>query len=258
MLALMAVLDRQGIPKSLLRRDCERSIEFITSIGVLLSFSLIEAEKGGDVFVMHRLVQLCMQGWLDMENKAETYRTEALEIISRKFPTGEHGNWDACKLLLPHARKVQGYRYTSKDDQLNSSKLCYNMSWYDWSQGQYGMASDLAEAALKVQTEFLGHINLATLDSLVMLALVLRGQGKYEAAEEMNRRALEGREKVLGRDHPDTLTSVSNLAKIGRAPGREGAENSVDGGSLEEKEKGLGKDHPDTLTSVSNLAKMGR
>ena len=58
MLALMAVLDRQGIPKSLLRRDCERSIEFITSIGVLLSFSLIEAEKGGDVFVMHRLVQL--------------------------------------------------------------------------------------------------------------------------------------------------------------------------------------------------------
>ena len=129
-LALMAVLDRQGIPKSLLHRDGERRIEFTTSIGMLRSFSLIEAEKGGDVFVMHRLVQLCMQGWLDMENKAETYRTEALEIISRKFPTGEHGNWDACKLLLPHARKVQGYRYTSKDDQLNSliyATICLGM-----------------------------------------------------------------------------------------------------------------------------------
>ena len=55
-LALMAVLDRQGIPKSLLHRDDERSIEFITAIGMLQSFSLIEAEKGGDVFIMHRLV----------------------------------------------------------------------------------------------------------------------------------------------------------------------------------------------------------
>ena len=67
-----------------------------------------------------------------MESKAETYQTEAMEIISRKFPNGEHQNWDECKLLLPHARKVQGYRYTSKDDQLNFSNLCHNMSWYDW------------------------------------------------------------------------------------------------------------------------------
>ena len=64
------------------------------------------------------------------------------------------------------------------------------------------MASDLAEAALKVRTEFLGHTDLTTLASLGMLALVLQAQGKYAAAEEMNRRALEGYEKVLGRDHP--------------------------------------------------------
>src|SRR5436305_14041108 len=119
------------------------------------------------------------------------------------------------QLLLPHARKVQGYRYTSKDDQLNFSNLCHNnMSWYSSSQGQYRMASDLAEAALKVRTEFLGHTDSATLASLGMLASALRGQGKYEAAEEMNRRALEGSEKVLGRDHPDTLTSISNLASV--------------------------------------------
>src|SRR5947199_9944198 len=117
------------------------------------------------------------------------------------------------QLLLPHARKVQGYRYTSKDDQLNFSNLCHNnMSWYDWSQGQYGMASGLAEAALKVRTEFLGHTDSATLASLGMLASVLQAQGKYEAAEEMNRRALEGREKVLGRDHPSTVRSGSELA----------------------------------------------
>src|SRR5207248_9178334 len=145
---------------------------------------------------------LCMQSWLDMANNADTYRTKSMEIISRRFPNGEHRNWDACKLLLPHARKVQSYRYTSKDDQLNFSNLCHNMSWYDWSQGQYGMASELAESALKVRTEFLGHTDSATLASLTMLAVLLRDQGKYEAAEEVNRRALEGREKGVGRAHP--------------------------------------------------------
>ena len=60
------------------------------------------------------------------------------------------------------------------------------------------MASELAEAALKVRTEFLGHTDSATLASLGLLALVLQAQGKYEAAEEMDRRALDGREKALG------------------------------------------------------------
>src|SRR5256884_123625 len=175
-------------------------------------------------------------------------------MLSRKFPNGEHQNWYACKLLLPHARKVQGYRYTSKDDQLNFSNLCYNMSWYDWSQGQYGMASELAEAALKVRTGFLGHTDSATLDSLVMLAMVLRDQGKYEAAEELNRRALEGREKVLGRDHPSTLTSVNNLASVLRAQGKYEAAEELNRRALEGREKVLGRDHPSTLTSVSNLA----
>src|SRR5436305_1245754 len=108
------------------------------------------------------------------------------EIWMRLALLSERGNCHTTK-----------YEHRSREQQ-NFSNLCHNMSWYDWSQGQYGMASDLAEAALKVRREFLGHTDSATLDSLVMLALVLSDQGKYEAAEEMNRRALEGREKVLG------------------------------------------------------------
>src|SRR5947209_16400319 len=118
-----------------------------------------------------------MQSWIEMESKAETYQAKAVEILSRKFPNGEHQNWNACELLLPHARKIQGYRYTSRDDQLRFSNLCYNMSWYGLSQGQYGMASDLAEVALKVRTEFLGQTDSETLASLEMMASVLRYQG---------------------------------------------------------------------------------
>ena len=60
-LSLMSVLDRQGIPKSLLRKEDERSIEFTTAMGTLQAFSLITAERAGESFEMHRLVQLSTQ-----------------------------------------------------------------------------------------------------------------------------------------------------------------------------------------------------
>ena len=220
MLSLAAVLDRQGIPKSLLRRDSDRIIDFTTALGTLQSFSLINVEKGGETFVMHRLVQLCMQSWLEIENVRQLYENEAVGILSRRFPTGEHENWKMCELLLPHARRVLGYTYTSEDGQLCYASLCQNTSWYDWSQGRYESAFEAAEAAYSVRRKLLGNLDSASLASLEMLALVLRYQGKYEEAEAMNQRALDGYEKVLGKEHSDTLTSVGNLALVLQGQGK--------------------------------------
>jgi hypothetical protein len=61
MLSLMAVLDRQGIPKTLLRRDGERGTEFTTALRTLQAFSLVTVEKGGASFEIHRLVQVSIQ-----------------------------------------------------------------------------------------------------------------------------------------------------------------------------------------------------
>jgi hypothetical protein len=44
-MSLMALLDRQGVPKSLLEKKDERRTEFITAIGTLQAFSLISTEK---------------------------------------------------------------------------------------------------------------------------------------------------------------------------------------------------------------------
>jgi hypothetical protein len=69
MLSLMAVLDRQGIPKMLLRRDGERErgFEFTTALGMLQAFSLVAVEKGGPSFGIHRLVQVSTQKWLELQ-----------------------------------------------------------------------------------------------------------------------------------------------------------------------------------------------
>jgi hypothetical protein len=71
-LSLIAVLDRQGIPRMLLRRDGEREVEFTTAIGTLKAFSLVTAEKGGASFEIARLVQVSTQKWLDLQGETAT------------------------------------------------------------------------------------------------------------------------------------------------------------------------------------------
>jgi hypothetical protein len=53
LLSLMSVLDRQGIPKTLLWKDDKQGIEFITALGTLQAFSLISIGKGGTNYRMH-------------------------------------------------------------------------------------------------------------------------------------------------------------------------------------------------------------
>ena len=83
-LSLMAVLDRRGIPKTLLRRSDERGIEFTTALGTLQAFSLITSEKGGAILEMHRLVQLSTQKWLELQGGITRWQEEALRILSEK------------------------------------------------------------------------------------------------------------------------------------------------------------------------------
>ena len=81
----MAVLDRQGIPKTLLRRDGERRTEFTTALGTLQAFSLIAVEKGGTTFEIHRLVQISVQRWLEFQGETAKWQVEALKVLRAAF-----------------------------------------------------------------------------------------------------------------------------------------------------------------------------
>jgi tetratricopeptide (TPR) repeat protein len=296
-LSLMSVLDRQGIPKSILRREDDRSIEFTTAIGALVAFSLISAERTGENLEMHRLVQLSTQRWLEVEGEIVQWQQKALKLLSKVFPEGIFENWAICNRLVPHVQIAIKYSVDSRTCQLRRAAILNNVSVYDREQGRYGMAFDKCSEALATREKILGAehpdtlisvSNLAsvlrhqgkykeaeemcrralkgkenqkdsrTLDSLSLLALVLRYRGKYEEAEEMNRRALEGREKLLGPEHPHTLTSVSDLGSVLRYQERYEAAENIHRRALEGREKVLGAENPDTLTSVSNLASVLR
>jgi hypothetical protein len=101
-LSLMTVLDRQGILKMLLWGDSERRTEFTTALGMLQAFSLVAAEKGGESFKMHRLVQISTQRWLELHDEITRWREEAMKVLLMVFPGEDYRNWAICKALFPH------------------------------------------------------------------------------------------------------------------------------------------------------------
>ena len=258
MLSLMAVLDRQGIPKTLLRRDGERETEFTTALGTLQAFSLVAAEKGGASFEIHRLVQVSTQKWLELQDETAKWREEALKILTAAFPSGDYRTWVTCEVLSPHAQAATRYTFISHLNLLQRAKLLHKMSYYNETQGRYNLAHESGLDALSTRENILGIEHPDTLVSMDNLAVVLKRQGKYEAAEEMQRRALELYEKVLGPEHPDTLTSMDNLARVLGRQGKYEAAEEMHRRALELREKVLGPEHPDTLTSIDNLAKVLR
>ena len=112
-LSLMAVLGRQGIPKSLLLRDSKRGTEFTAALGTLQAFSLVAAEKGGASFEIHRLVQISTQRWLELQGETAKWREEALKVLTAAFPFGDFQTWVTCEALSPHAQAVTRYVFTS-------------------------------------------------------------------------------------------------------------------------------------------------
>ncbi len=143
-LSLMALLDRQGVPKSLLRKEDDRSIDFTTALGTLQAFCLIKAEVGGDTFMMHRLVQLSTQNWLEMESTHVAYKEEALQMLSAKFPSGLYETWKMCEVLLPHAQIVLKYSCTAGFRRLDDASLLCRVAEYNLNQGRLDIAHDYA------------------------------------------------------------------------------------------------------------------
>src|SRR4051794_38343775 len=48
--------------------------------GIVIVFFPDLGREGRGCLIMHWLLQLCMQSWLAMESKAETYQAEAVEV----------------------------------------------------------------------------------------------------------------------------------------------------------------------------------
>ncbi|RDW63506.1 hypothetical protein BP6252_11051 [Coleophoma cylindrospora] len=280
LLSLMVQLDRQAIPKALLKNENERSIEFTKAVGTLQAYSLIKTERDGSTFEVHRLVQLSTQRWLRIQKREAEWQEKALALVENKFLDGYYGTWQECEALLLHAKSVMRYTYVPLEVLLRQANLGERVSRYERSQGRFEAAYLQGKSVVQIRKSNLGEKHPSTLTSMSNLALVLDSQGKYTEAETMNSQTLELSEEVLGKKHPETLTTMSNLALVLNKQGKYTEAETMNRQTLELKEEVLalesqgkytqaetmhrqtlelsqevlGKMHPDTLTSIYCLA----
>ncbi|KAI9782759.1 MAG: hypothetical protein M1816_001711 [Peltula sp. TS41687] len=254
LLSFMSFLNNQGIPMTLLSEYNQDALELEDALGKLAAFSLVMAEKNGETYEMHQLVQLATREWLRSQGKQHKPVSEVTKVLSKLFPFPDFEEWQSCATLLPH---VQAIFQEGQDLQENTQArlgLLGNVASYFHERGQYNLAASLGTEHLALSAERLGPEHLGTLVSLDNLANTLSTQGRYQEAEKIHRQVLVAREKQLGPEHPHTLGSLNNLATVLSGQGRYPEAEKIHRQALVAREKQLGPEHPDTLGSLNNLA----
>ncbi|OCL02771.1 TPR-like protein [Glonium stellatum] len=287
LLSLMSLFDRQGIPQSLLvghyqedneansdfgendanpdsedndtksdSEDDNDNSDFEDDLNTLMSFSLVASDVDGHRFEMHRLVQFSTRKWLELQGKLEGWKKKYVTLMYNSYPIREYENWKVCQALFPHAQAALACRPTDYRALEAWASVLYNAAWYAVGIGNYDVASEMNQSALKAREAALGAEHPTTLCNINELALIFKSRGKYDEAEAMHRQVLEAQEKVLGKEHPHTLISASNLGYVFEGQGKYNEAEAMYRQVLEAREKVLGKEHPRTLASVSNLGQV--
>ena len=146
LLSLLAMLDRQSIPKTLLKVP-----EVTTSLGVLQSFNLVTARAGLQSFQIHRLVQRFVQLSLQREEAFQKWQDTALACVSKDYPT-EIGvaQWPLCDSLAPHVHVITGYKYETTEARLDLAHLLCWAADFDIERGMYNQALERAEQSFNL------------------------------------------------------------------------------------------------------------
>ena len=209
-LSLMSVLDRQGIPRSLLQTEVDGNVDTTTALGTLQAFSIISHQAGAEEYETHRLIQLATQKWLQIQGTKDEWQERALRKLADIFRNSEFESWITCDLLLPHAQKVLANDYMNEKYIIQRAYLSRQLGILDNTQGQYEAASTRLSVALDLERNTLGVEHPCTLSSMANLASMYWNQGRWDEAEKLEVQVMETSLRVLKEDHPSTLTSTSN------------------------------------------------
>ena len=146
LLSLLATLDRQSIPKTLLKMP-----EVTTSLGVLQSLNLVTTRADLQSFQIHRLVQRFVQHSLQKDKTFQKWQAKALACVSKDYPT-EIGvaQWPICDSLAPHVHVITGYKYETTEAQLDLAHLLCWAADFDIERGMYKQALERAEQSFNL------------------------------------------------------------------------------------------------------------
>lgn len=256
LLSVMSYLDRQEIPRFLLRnfRRKAGNLKLNNALGMLKAYSLITENTETKSFAMHRLVQLLMRKWLEQNETEKKYAEEALTLLSENFPDGSFKKWEECQALIVHADTVLELTADSENRSARA-RLLENCANFHNGRGQYPAAEAKFAEVVKLRTELAGVDDRETLRAMDQLAWTLRNQAKYEEALELANQTLSKKELLFGKTSAaETLASSAVVATITGDRGNHQDAASIHESNLKAQKDLLGPNHPDTLHSASMLA----
>ena len=257
LLSLMSFFNRQAIPRFLVQENVDE-LSFEEDMNLLLNLSLIRAEIRGDMFEMHRLVQVAMQHWLRSEGYEQLWKERAIGRLVQRFPSAsvQRDHWPICEVLMSHAEEVLLYSASSKESALNYAYILHRTAWYVISRnGDYALGEQRSNQALQIQRQYFDDDSNEVLTTLSVLADAERGLGKFQEAVDLQESILK-RSLERDPDNREPLITMHNLALL-----------YVDLGSFEKAEgllkrvveaigSLLGPGHPDSLNVESLLIRI--
>lgn len=251
-LSLMAVFDRQGIPKSLLQKDGETRVSLNLALGLLQGFSLIT--QSGESFSMHRLVSLATEAWLETDgHKWGNVRADAIAILASKFPE-TYSNIVECDALIPHVFAVTRYDTSSDASKLLLASLVERVAAYYGARGRTGNQLGMLSRAMKMREEVNGKDSEDVLECLACIGNAEEDRGNYGVAEATHQKVYEARLKSLGRDHRLTLRSLVSVGGALWLQGKFAAAKDVLEQASTAMNKSLGPSDSETLDCLQDLA----
>ena len=258
LLSLMSYLNRQAIPQFLMRGDIDE-ILFHKDLAPLLSFSLVRAEIGENIFEMHRLVQTAMRHWLQSEGYDQLWKERAIERVASQFPrpVGQEGRWPLCEVLMPHADEVLPYVKSPKEMGVRHAHLLNSTAWYlSQRRGNYGLAKGRSTLALQIFERHFDDDADEVLSASATLAYAKAGLGQLDKARDLRESILKHRQENLGPDDAKTLVAMHNLAiSYQKLSLYEKAEKLMDH-VVEMTERTSGTEDADFLSSAILLASL--
>lgn len=246
---------------SLLVADNENPVDFDNAIGILEAFSFVTVDEMGTTYSIHRLVQAATRAWLrdQQDCNSKNIASQALQMLSSRFPDGEFENWTTCARYLPHAESVlsRGFEDRSEADSLARAKLLSMVAKYLRKQGKFSLAKAKAKESLDIYKTICKPDCAEALQAKTEFATIIRDIGDTESAIKLYRETLKVQENLLGNDHLDTLETVIGLAcvltDVMMSPDDYKEAELLARRALVGREKALPINHPKTLASIHRL-----
>ena len=210
-LSLVAILDSQSIPATLLLEGVEIAPNERAAIQVLRDFCLIRNRE--DQYSLHPLVQLSTQYWLKSRGDLLRFQEHGLLLLARKFPwySDSLENRTICNKYLSQALHVLPYQC---NDQEARADLLHNVAGFETERGHYDAALTHATECRVIRCTTLEEHHERTLETEYLIGQILEELGKYPEAETKHRYVLEHRTRLFGEDHQDTISSLEELAGV--------------------------------------------